>query len=62
MAKAYTVKKAYAENASGKEVAVWHILYGNEIIVDAFDRKKDAQLLCDKWNNLSQHHAEVITG
>jgi hypothetical protein len=50
MTKAYTVKNAYAENASGKEIVVWHILYSDEII-DAFDRKKDAQSLCDKWNS-----------
>ena len=50
MTKAYTVKKAYAENASGKEIVVWHILYGDKLI-DASDRKKDAQSLCDKWNS-----------
>jgi hypothetical protein len=49
----YTVKKAYSETHTGREISIWHIMDG-DFVVDACDLKRDAKYWCDKWNAAEQ--------
>lgn len=49
MNKKYTIKRAYSETSTGRQIVVWHIMNGN-FVVDATDLKRDAKYLADKWN------------
>ena len=45
----YTIKRAYAQTSTGREIYVWHIMNG-DFVVDACDLKRDAKYYADKWN------------
>ena len=49
----YTIKRAYAQTHTGREIYVWHIMDG-DFVVDACDLKRDAKYWCDKWNSAEQ--------
>ena len=49
----YTVKRAYAQTHTGREIYVWHIMDG-DFVVDACDMKRDAKYYADKWNSAEQ--------
>ena len=45
----YTVKRAYAQTSTGREIYVWHIMDG-DFVVDACNLKRDAKYYCDLWH------------
>lgn len=49
----YTIKRAYAQTHTGREIYVWHIMDG-DFVVDAFNLKRDAKYYADKWNAAEQ--------
>ena len=45
----YTVKRAYAQTHTGREIYVWYIMDG-DFVTDVCTLKRDAKYYCDLWN------------
>jgi hypothetical protein len=47
----YTVKRAYAQTSTGREIYVWYIMDGY-FVTDVCTLKRDAKYYCDLWNSI----------
>ena len=56
----YTIKKAYAQTDTGREIYVWNIMDG-DFVVDVCSLRRDAKYFCDMWNAASacQYNSRV---